>query len=228
MSKVAIYARVSLGATHGQDPMVQINQLREYAKQRGFEIYDEYVDVCSGVREKRPSLDRLLKDSFHRKFSVVLVSALDRCSRSVTHMIGLMETLQHNNCALISLREQWDMTGPHGKLLLTICSALSAMERDTLRERVRVGMAMRKLAAQKLGQPWRCGRAPISQELIDQVVRLRAEGFSMREIERKLDRKVSKAAVHRIVHEHSERVAELSINTTSNSSRKERSNSGND
>ena len=168
------------------------------------------MDTCSGVREKRPALDRLLSEAFKRKFSVVLVSALDRCSRSVTHMLSLVEELQHHGIALISLREQWDMTGPHGKLLLTVVSGLSAMERDILRDRVRIGMAMRKLAAEKMGQPWRCGRPPISQALIDRVIQLRAEGLSMREIERRLERKVSKAAVHRIISEYAERVRELS------------------
>lgn len=223
MAKVAIYARVSLGASHGQDPMVQINQLREYAKQRGFAIFDEYVDVCSGVKEKRPALDKLLKDAFNRKFSILLVSALDRCSRSVSHMLSLVENLQHHGVSLISLREQFDLSGPQGRLMLTVMSALAAMERDILRDRVRTGMAMRKLAAEKLGQPWRCGRTPISPELVDQVVRLRAHGFSMRDIEKRLDRKVSKAAVHRIVHEHSERVAELSRNAHADSSIKDRS-----
>jgi DNA invertase Pin-like site-specific DNA recombinase len=207
--RVALYARVSLGQSHGQDPMVQINQLREYAKQRGLEVWDEYVDVCSGVREKRPALDRLMKDAFQRKFSVMMVSALDRCSRSVTHMLSMVEELQHHGVALISLREQWDLTGgPQAKLLLTMCSALGAMERDILRDRVRVGMAMRKLAAEKAGIPWRAGRPPITEETVQKVLKLRAEGLSLREIERKLDRKISKSAISRIVRERGVTVPE--------------------
>ena len=199
--KAAIYARVSLGATYGQDPMVQVNQLREYAKQRGFEVFDEYVDVCSGAREKRDSLQRLLKDAFNHRFSVLLVSALDRCSRSVSHMLSLVAELEHNGVSLVSLREQLDLSGPQGRLMLTILSALSAMERDILRDRVRTGMAMRKLAAEKLGQPWRCGRPPISKEMIQEVLRLRSAGCSLREIEKRLGRKISKSAIGRIIRQ---------------------------
>lgn len=208
--KVAIYARVSLGVSHGQSVENQLLQLREYAKQRSWEVYDEFADTCSGVKERRPALDALMKAAFQRKFQVMLVSALDRCSRSVSHMLGMVEELQHRGVSLVSVREQIDLSGPQGKLMLTMLAALSAMERDILRDRVKTGMAMRRLAAEKLGQAWRCGRSPISQEMIEKVLELRTAGYSMREIEKQLERKVSKAAIHRIIHEHADRLAVLS------------------
>jgi len=54
--KIAIYARVS---THnGQDPEMQLRELREYCQRREWDMTQEYVDVgISGGKEKRPELD---------------------------------------------------------------------------------------------------------------------------------------------------------------------------
>ncbi len=57
--KVAAYARVST-SNNGQDPEVQLRELREYVARRGWKLAGEYVDVgISGTEEKRPQLDRL-------------------------------------------------------------------------------------------------------------------------------------------------------------------------
>ncbi len=49
MIRVAIYARVS---TTEQNPEAQLLTLREFAVNRGFEIYKEYVDYVSGVIQR--------------------------------------------------------------------------------------------------------------------------------------------------------------------------------
>lgn len=57
--RVALYARIST-LNHGQDPEVQLRELREYCQRRGFEIAEEFVDKgISGSRERRPALDKL-------------------------------------------------------------------------------------------------------------------------------------------------------------------------
>ena len=45
--RVALYARVST-LNHGQDPEVQLRELREFCQRRRFEIAVEYVD--KGIR----------------------------------------------------------------------------------------------------------------------------------------------------------------------------------
>lgn len=50
--RVALYARVS--TNNGQDPEMQLRELREYCQRRGWEIINEYVDVgISGTRVHR-------------------------------------------------------------------------------------------------------------------------------------------------------------------------------
>jgi DNA invertase Pin-like site-specific DNA recombinase len=51
--KTAVYARVS--TANGQDPEMQLRELREYCQRRGWEVSQEYVDVgISGGKERRP------------------------------------------------------------------------------------------------------------------------------------------------------------------------------
>jgi DNA invertase Pin-like site-specific DNA recombinase len=50
--RVALYGRVS--TLSGQDPEMQLTELREYACRRGWEIFGEYVDSgISGAQESR-------------------------------------------------------------------------------------------------------------------------------------------------------------------------------
>jgi DNA invertase Pin-like site-specific DNA recombinase len=71
-SRAALYARVS--TLTGQNPDVQLSELREYASRRGWAIAGEYVDRgVSGSKESRPALNRLMHDAHRRKFDVVVV-----------------------------------------------------------------------------------------------------------------------------------------------------------
>ncbi|MGH9715592.1 MAG: recombinase family protein, partial [Candidatus Acidiferrales bacterium] len=57
--RAAIYARVSTKAG-GQNPDMQLRELREYCQRRGWDLADEYVDAgVSGSKEQRPGLNRL-------------------------------------------------------------------------------------------------------------------------------------------------------------------------
>src|SRR5262245_47364146 len=80
--RVATYLRVST-KNHGQNLDTQRLPLQEYAKNRGFEIVEEYADHgFSGSKDSRPALDRLMKDAKARKFDAILVARFDRFARS--------------------------------------------------------------------------------------------------------------------------------------------------
>ena len=71
MKRAAIYARVS--TSNGQNPEMQLGELRSYCSRRGWDVGQEYVDVgVSGAKEDRPALDRLLSDCRKRLVDVVL------------------------------------------------------------------------------------------------------------------------------------------------------------
>lgn len=197
--KAAIYARVSLGAKHGQRIENQTESLADYARARGFEVVEIYTDVASGTKDRRPALDRLMSDASRRRFDLLLVTALDRCFRSTKHMLQMVENLEHVGVRLISLRENLDLSSPAGRMAMTVLAAVAALEVEILKERIRQGIYQRRAAAEKAGIPWRNGRPPIEQTVIDEVLRLRQQGLSIRGIEKALNKQISKSAIARLI-----------------------------
>jgi DNA invertase Pin-like site-specific DNA recombinase len=121
MKRAAIYCRVS---TADQHPETQLYDLREMARQRGYEVIHEYTDVISGAKAKRPGLDQLLADARRHRFDVVLVAAFDRMARSVRHFLEVLDELSHLGIEFISHRENIDTGGPLGRAMVVIVERL--------------------------------------------------------------------------------------------------------
>ena len=172
--KIAIYARVS---THnGQDPEMQLRELREYCQRREWEITREYVDVgISGGKEKRPELDMLLRDAHLRHFDVVVVWRFDRFARSVSHLLKALENFRAMGIEFVSLSEQVDTSTPTGKMVFTVLGAVAELERSLIVERVRAGLRNARAKGKRLGRP----RKVTSAEAIS---RMRTEGATWRAI----------------------------------------------
>jgi DNA invertase Pin-like site-specific DNA recombinase len=174
--KIAIYARVS--TNNGQDPEMQLRELREYCQRRGWEIIQEYVDVgISGTREKRPQLDKLSADAHRRHFDVVVVWRFDRFARSVSHLLRALENFRALGIEFVSLSEQVDTSTPTGKMIFTVLGAVAELERSLIVERVRAGLRNARAKGKKLGRP----RKSANQDVIG---RMRSQGASWRAIGR--------------------------------------------
>src|SRR3984885_524825 len=150
--KTALYARVS--TNNGQDPEMQLRELREYCQRRGWEISQEYVDVgISGGKEKRPELDKLLADAHKRHFDAVVVWRFDRFARSVSHLLRALENFRSLGIEFVSLSEQVDTSTPTGKMIFTVLGAVAELERSLIVERVRAGLRHAKAKGKRLGRP---------------------------------------------------------------------------
>lgn len=173
--RVALYARVST-ADKGQDPEMQLSELREYARARGFTVYREFVDRgISGSKESRPQLDRMMADAQQRKFDVLAVWKIDRLGRSLKHLVVTLAELDALGVTFISLKDNLDLTTPTGRLTFQIIGALAEFERAMIQERVRAGLRHAKAKGKRLGRP---------KKSVDpaKVLALRKSGHSWREI----------------------------------------------
>ena len=138
--RVAIYARIS---THlGQNPDLQLDALKDIAKNKGWEVIGEYVDVISGSKssKQRPQLNNLMKDAFQRRFDCVMVYALDRLARSIEHFINITNELTALNINLFSMRESIDLSTPTGRAFASMVSVIAQLEREITSERVSLGV----------------------------------------------------------------------------------------
>jgi DNA invertase Pin-like site-specific DNA recombinase len=177
--KIAIYARVST-VGHGQDPEVQLRELREYCERRGFGLAEEYLDIgISGIKDSRPELNRLMSDAHKKKFDAVVVWKFDRFARSVSHLLRALETFKALGIDFVSYSEQMDTSTPAGKMVFTVLGAVAELERSLIVERVRAGLRNAKAKGRKLGRP----RSKVD---VAQIANLRSEGVSVAAIAEQL------------------------------------------
>lgn len=174
MKRAAIYARVS--TRNGQNPEMQLAELRLYCQRREWEIAGEYVDHgISGSREQRPALDRLLTDCRKRRVDAVVVYRYDRFARSLRQLVNALAEFQVLGVDFISLHEGVDTSTPNGRLVFGIFASIAEFERELIRERIRSGLSAAKAKGKHLGRPRR---------LVDasRIANLRAQGLSWRKI----------------------------------------------
>ena len=143
-----------MSTLNGQDPEMQLRELREYCQRRGLALVDEYVDTgISGAKDRRPELDRLLADAHRRRFDSVVVWRFDRFARSVSHLLRALETFRSLGIEFVSLSEQVDTSTPAGKLVFTVLGAVAELERSLIAERVKAGLRNARAKGKRLGRP---------------------------------------------------------------------------
>lgn len=173
--RCALYARCSTTG-HGQDPMLQINELREYVERRGWRVVAEYIDSgVSGAKEKRPQLDQLMADAHRRKFDVIAVWKFDRFARSVSHLLRALDTFRVLGIEFVSLSESLDTGTPAGRMVFTVLGAVAELERSLIAERVKAGLRNARAKGKQLGRP----RVAVDAA---RIASLRSQGRSWREI----------------------------------------------
>ena len=173
--KIAIYARVST-ADKGQDPEMQLKDLRQYASARGWEVFGEYVDKGeSGAKDRRPQLNRLMEDARKRKIDGILVWRLDRLGRSLKHLILTLDELQSLGVGFVSYNENLDLTSSTGRLMFQLLGAFAEFERNLIKERVVAGLANARAKGKKLGRPTKAIN-------VEKIIELRTQGYTLRAI----------------------------------------------
>lgn len=180
--KVALYARVSTD-DKDQTPENQLVVLRRYASARGLEVTQEYVDYESGAISGRKDYQRMLKDARAHRFSMIIAVSVDRLGRDVIELHRLLEELRSHHVGLIIVDWGMDTSTDEGDLMFTIASGLAKVERRKLSRRTKAGMARAKAQGTKSGRP--IGRPP-NPASTDQLIELRSQGFSLKQIGQKV------------------------------------------
>ncbi len=168
MKRAVLYVRVST-TNHHQDPSMQTNDLRPFVASRDWKLTDEYVDRCTGSKESRPELNRLLADAKQRKFDIIVVWKLDRFARSLKHLVNALAEFEALGIQFVSLRDNLDLTTPSGRLMFGIIAAMAEFEKSLIQERVRAGLRNAVAKGKTLGRP----KLSINPEALSRTTRWR-------------------------------------------------------
>ena len=179
--KVCMYCRVS--TTDKQDVNRQVNELKEVVDNNGWILTDIYIDEgFSRSSTSRPELDRMMRDSFSRRFEMVMTLELSRLGSNLKHMIEVVETLKSRNIHLWIKNQQIDTSSISGMMFFSILTSISNYERELISERVKSGLENCKRKGIKLGRP-----TNLTDEKRSEIKRLYSEKMGLNKISKEVN-----------------------------------------
>ncbi len=102
--RAGLYLRVSTEdqAREGFSLLEQEKRLRAMCEYKGYEIYKLYKDagISTKTGNTRPAFEELLQDIRDKKCNTIVVLKLDRLTRSVFDLEGIMNFFEENNAYL--------------------------------------------------------------------------------------------------------------------------------
>jgi len=182
--RVGIYARVS--TIDQQTLPMQLEQMREYIKNRKWQLAVEVQEIGSGAKT-RPKREELLKMARRREIDAVLVWKLDRFGRSLADLVTSLNEFRELGVVFVSLTESLDFSTPSGRAMAGMLSTFAEFERDMIRERVTAGIANSRAKGRPHGRP----RTAALKK--DQINKLKTDGLNNSQIAKKL--KISRGSV---------------------------------
>ncbi len=141
----ACYARVStdMQREKGHSIEYQRESLLKYSKEHGLNPV-LYVDAGISAKDtRRPELQKMLEDIKNGRVSVVLVTKLDRITRSLKDLVNLKEIFDAHGVSFKSLTESFDSSTAMGRFTSSLFGSIAEMEREIIGERVREAMRHR-------------------------------------------------------------------------------------
>jgi site-specific DNA recombinase len=146
--RVGLVVRVStdIQASNPEGSLVtQLQRLRQQVAYKRDTIGEPWEEAAvyelrgiSGKDSVRsPEFQRLFEDIEAGRVNTIICTALSRLCRSLRDFLDLLEVLEEHGVEFCSLKEQFDTTTPHGRLIMTILMALAQFEREQTSERTR-------------------------------------------------------------------------------------------
>lgn len=195
------YVRVSTErqVSEGVSLDAQEARIRAWATAQGLEVAAVHVDagLSGGKAANRPGLQAALSDACRRRAPLVVYS-LSRMARSTKDALAIAERLDKAGADLVSLSESIDTTSAAGKMVFRMLAVLAEFERDLVSERTTSALAFKRRQGERIsgkipyGYRLEGGRlVPVEEEqaAIRLMLKLRADGLSLRAIAEEMERR---------------------------------------
>lgn len=180
------YVRVSTGeqGESGLGLQAQVAAIRSACEQRGWELVAVREEVKSGARaDNRPVLTEVMKALRGGEADAVVVSKLDRLSRSVVDAGRLLEAARKGGFNIVALDLGLDLSTPTGELVANVLAAVAQWERRMIGVRTSEALQV-KMAGGWTSSSWEY-RVPAAVR--KRIVKMAAAGMSQRAIANRLN-----------------------------------------
>ena len=136
----------------------------------------------SGKSLVRPALTAALADLDAGHGDVLMVSKLDRLTRSVYDASGLMQRAEQSGWGLVALDAPVDTTTPAGRAMAQILSVFAESERRLIAERTKAALAVKRDQGVVLGRP-----RMLPAKVVKRIVKERGAGRTWTSIAERLN-----------------------------------------
>ena len=109
-----------------------------------------FLDKASGKNADRPELKKML--DYVREGDTLYCSDFSRIARNTRDLLSITEQLEKKHVQFVSLKESVDTATPQGRFMLTIFGAIAELERETILQRQREGIAIAKAEGRYKGR----------------------------------------------------------------------------
>ena len=144
------------------------NTARQEVMMQELGVEQVFIDKLSGKSTDRPQLKEMM--TFVRRGDTVVVESISRFARNTRDLLDLTQKLTDKGVEFVSRKEAIDTTNATGKFMLTIFAAVAELERESILQRQKEGIAIAKQEGKYKG------RIPIARAEFDAVVSLWQEG----------------------------------------------------
>ena len=132
------------------------NEARQLKMMEEQKVEKIFLDKASGKNTDRAAFQEMM--AFVRAGDMVIVESISRIARNTRNLLSIVSELTAKEVEFVSLQENIDTTPPQGRCMLTVFVALAELERESILERQREGIAIAK------GEGKYKGRKPIAVE----------------------------------------------------------------
>lgn len=184
MGKIVAYIRAS---TDKQDLSHQKLEILEFAREKSLRI-DDFIEITMSSKKttKQRRIDELLESLVEA--DTLIVTEISRLGRSTAEVIGLINGLIQRSIRVMIIKQGMDFKKQdmQSKVMVTLFSLFSELERDLVSLRTKEALAGRKAQGQILGKPKGTIQKSKFDADLDKIKELLALGISVRKTARLL------------------------------------------
>jgi DNA invertase Pin-like site-specific DNA recombinase len=163
----------------------QASAIEHHCRKRGWELLHVVRDVENGHPKglERPGLQYALERMAEGKASCLIVSELERLSRSAADLGQIVEWVVDNECRLVAMDVQLDTCSSSGELTARTLMSVGEWEGRRIGEQTRKGLAAARARRGRTGRP----AVEDVPHLKDRIAAMRGEGMTLQAIADRLN-----------------------------------------